>query len=108
MAVARREEIIKLNLRLPERLHRRLEREVARKGRSLNWEIISRLQDSFNLDEIRQEARDLLQKSSFDASAIADHTRDGIKMLIEMAAERVARAQVMAQRLTDEPKDESK
>jgi hypothetical protein len=44
-------DIIKLNLRFPEALRRQLERAAADNNRSLNTEIISRLETSFQPSE---------------------------------------------------------
>ena len=46
----KRDAVIKLNLRLPEALHRRLERIAARNNQSLNSEMIKRLEKSFNYE----------------------------------------------------------
>ena len=43
----RKPDTIRLVLRLPAPLHRRLTREAARNGRSLNSEMIERLDNSF-------------------------------------------------------------
>jgi hypothetical protein len=47
MARKRRDTTIKLVLRLPPALHRRLTRVASRNNRSLNSEMVQRLDDSF-------------------------------------------------------------
>jgi predicted type IV restriction endonuclease len=42
---------VQLKLRFSERLRRRLEREAARNNRSMNTEIIHRLQRTFSIDD---------------------------------------------------------
>jgi hypothetical protein len=83
--VARKLDTIKLNLRLPEKLHRRLTREAASRNRSLNTEIISRLQLSFSTPEqavvIAEAARSAMEASLGDYLKVMDQivqaVRDG-------------------------------
>jgi hypothetical protein len=97
---------VQLKLRFQEGLRYRLERRAKQNGRSLNAEIIQRLHDSFHWEGIREEADNLLQKSSFDASAFANVGRDLIKGVAENIANRMAQAQVMARRLSEKSKDD--
>jgi plasmid stability protein len=48
--------------RLPETLCRRLEREAAREGRSMNAEIIHRLQRSFQASDQGSDLEDRVRK----------------------------------------------
>ena len=50
----KRDDTIKLVLRLPSALHRRLERTAARAKRSLNSEMIQRLEDSFDFEGLER------------------------------------------------------
>jgi Arc-like DNA binding domain len=52
--VARRQDTIKLNLRLPKALHGRLERVAARNDQSLNSEMIERLERSLRRDDFEK------------------------------------------------------
>ena len=49
---------VQLKLRFSEALRRRLEREAARNNRSMNTEIIHRLEESFRQHEINQSVLD--------------------------------------------------
>jgi hypothetical protein len=62
----KRDDTIKLVLRLPPKLHRRLEREAATRGQSLNSEMIERLEQSFTVDVMRRSAGKLLRERSVD------------------------------------------
>jgi uncharacterized protein (DUF1778 family) len=46
----KRDAVVKLNLRLPRGLHRRLERAATSKNQSLNSEMVSRLEWTFGLE----------------------------------------------------------
>jgi hypothetical protein len=83
-----RDEVIKLNLRLPGHLHRRLEREAARAGRSLNTEIIERLLQSYAYDFLRRSATDLVNEGYPKLeSHFMDVSRDLIRRMFRMVAE---------------------
>jgi hypothetical protein len=62
----KRDTVVKLNLRLPEGLHRRLESLAAKNERSLNTEIIGRIQESFLNDQLRRSASKLVRERSVD------------------------------------------
>jgi hypothetical protein len=51
-------DMVQLKLRFSEALRRRLEREAARNNRSMNTEIIHRLEESFRQHEINQSVLD--------------------------------------------------
>ncbi len=46
-------QVVQINLRIREELRRRLEREAKRRGVSLNFEMTSRLQETFDLETQR-------------------------------------------------------
>jgi hypothetical protein len=52
----------KTGLRLPKDLHMRLHEAAAESGRSYNAEIVARLQQSFNLEPLKEAKRDELEK----------------------------------------------
>jgi predicted DNA-binding protein len=79
--VRKRDKIIKLNLRLPEELHRRLESLAAKNEWSLNTEIIRRIQESFLNDLMRRSASKLLREGSVD-QMLTDLIK---KSLVELA-----------------------
>jgi Arc-like DNA binding domain len=105
-----RDEIIKLNLRLPGHLHRRLEREAARAGRSLNTEIIERLLQSFAFDLLRRSAADLVNEGYPKLeSHFMDVSRDLIRSMFRMVAEiRLATEQLPSSTLPPEPTEKKK
>jgi hypothetical protein len=50
-------DIVHLKLRFPEALRRRLEHEAASNGRSMNAEIIHRVEETFRQADLRRETR---------------------------------------------------
>jgi hypothetical protein len=62
--------------RLPETLCRRLEREAAREGRSMNAEIIHRLQRSFQASDQGSDLEDRVRKLEQDVYNYATKTTE--------------------------------
>ena len=56
-------EIVQLKLQFAEALRRKLEKEAARNGRSMNSEIIHRLEQSFTAPDITQVIAERLQQA---------------------------------------------
>jgi hypothetical protein len=50
-------DIVKLQLRLPEALRRRLERAAKAHDRSMNTEIVLRLEEAFQMDELNAQMK---------------------------------------------------
>jgi hypothetical protein len=59
-------DIVKLQVRLPEALRRRLEREAARKKQSMNAEIINRLTSSFTAADLREMIRQTTEATTVE------------------------------------------
>ena len=71
-------ELAPIMTRIPERLRRRLEKEAAENGRSMNSEIIHRLESSFDLQDFfaktlmlafGQEIAEMLRRARLEAHA---------------------------------------
>jgi hypothetical protein len=99
---------VQLKLRFDEDLRGRLERAAWHKGRSLNAEIIHRLRESFEYDWIQWQAHNLIQRSEFDTSRVADMARGMVEDVIKLIVKQMAQAQVAAKRQRARPKDETK
>ena len=104
----KRDDTVKLVLRLPPDLHRRLEREAAKRDRSLNTEMIERLTESFVTDLVRSGANRLLREGAVDqvlTEMIKKSLREIAVFLVNVteaeATPREAEAKVRA--LTDIP-----
>ena len=53
-------ELVPLMTRLPEALRRRLEQAAAKSGRSMNGELIYRLQESFSKEDRKEETKKIV------------------------------------------------
>ena len=56
-------ETVKLNLRFSEELRRKLERAAERNNQSMNLEIVARLEDSFQREELQDIIREEVAKA---------------------------------------------
>jgi HicB family len=77
----KRDDTVKLVLRLPPELHRRLVHEAAKRERSLNTEILRRILESFHNDLMRRSASRLVREGSVD-KMLTDLIK---KSLVELA-----------------------
>src|SRR5262245_2203072 len=68
---AKDQELRPVMTRIPEGLRRRLEREARFRGRSMNAEIVKRLQESFDIpDQSQSIASDVSSELSYELSGI--------------------------------------
>src|SRR5262249_59120252 len=95
--MARKPKIIPLNVRLPEELHRELEREAAKHNHSLNTEMIERLKRSLVDDLLKIGAAKLVSEGRVD-QAITDITRRG---MVDLARVILIEAQARAKSKDD-------
>jgi hypothetical protein len=97
-AVARKPtDTVKLQLRLEEGLRRRLEREARWRRRSMNAEIVSRLQESFDIpDQAQDIASEVSSEVSYDIDEMGvaiQKSLDGIRDEIRTVLARLDAAQ---------------
>jgi Arc-like DNA binding dprotein len=88
---------VKLQLRLEEGLRRRLEREARWRRRSMNAEIVSRLQESFDIpDQAQDIASEVSSEVSYDIDEMGvaiQKSLDGIRDEIRTVLARLDAAQ---------------
>jgi Arc-like DNA binding domain len=89
--MAHRSPEVKLNLRFSEALRRRLERTAARNNRSMNTEIIHRLESSLDQEELEQRLGPILAARTRYGEAFDKWISELIGNAVETAVERVWR-----------------
>ena len=91
--MATQDEYIKTALRLPRGLHRSIQESAEKRGRSMNAEIISRLDRSFALSDSQEQVRDPLDTTGFLVLTLGMILRDkevaGIDPTIRSMAEQM-------------------
>jgi Arc-like DNA binding domain len=99
---------VQLNLRFPEMLRRLLEREARQSKCSLNTEIIKRLERSFEYDQLRRDAEELISDFSPSEEAFATLTAEAIKSMFQRIGRRIAQTQLAAAKLQSKTKGDDK
>jgi hypothetical protein len=105
VALARKlTEMVQLKLRFDERLRRRLEQEARKRGRSMNTEIIHRLERSFEWDAWREERLTLIMALRTHPSLTQEQKT--IVQKHEMAEEREFQGGELLEIMTSKKQDE--
>jgi hypothetical protein len=84
--------------RIPEGLRRRLERAATREGRSMNAEIVHRLEQSFQMPELAAALAEAVRTAAYAAGV-------GVG---EMAVEKLAQVERHLARIAEEKEEDSK
>ena len=92
--MAKQDDFIRLQVRLPKELHESLVEAVSKSGRSMNSEIVERLYASHStIDELRDVVRESLTRNvdidriNFDIRKAAEykqHLKDVIKLIVAL------------------------
>lgn len=100
-------DIVQLKLRIREELRRKLEREAAKKGHSLNTEMVERLEASFAVESQVRDQKELLTAVSAETDrAVLEVNNIWIRQFVEQQEESPTMKQLreLMQRLVKEGK----
>jgi HicB family len=96
------EKIVKLNLRLPGGLHRRLQKEAKQNNVSLNTEIINQLTAIEQLVTDRERLVTDFERRSADFERLAETTNEKMDKLLELSARRALEHKAFMEYLAEE------